>query len=136
MHENREIPCPPIWLIARRFNERYCPDRPYFPEPDVLLSEAPLLFGVDGHKMGKSRGNAITLHASEDETAQLVRGAKTDAERIITFDPEGRPEVANLVLLAALCTERDPIEIADEIFASRQKYLEPIVSPQTSEEGR
>src|SRR5690348_17515134 len=32
-------------LIARRFNERY---GPVFPEPDALLSQAPLLLGTDG----------------------------------------------------------------------------------------
>jgi tryptophanyl-tRNA synthetase len=32
-------------LIARRFNRRYSPDHPYFPEPDALLSEAPVLLG-------------------------------------------------------------------------------------------
>src|SRR6476619_457638 len=29
--------------IARRFNERYSPDAPYFPEPEALLSRAPLV---------------------------------------------------------------------------------------------
>jgi len=90
-------------VIARRFNERYSPERPYFPEPEALLSAAPLLLGVDGAKMGKSRGNAIQLGASEDGTAQLIRGAKTDPERRITYDPVGRPEVSNLLLLASLC---------------------------------
>ena len=67
--------------IARRFNERYCPGRPYFPAPDALLSDAPLLLGIDGQKMSKSRGNAIALAASEDETARLIRGARTDDQR-------------------------------------------------------
>ena len=31
--------------------------------------------------MSKSRGNAIALSATEDETAQLIRGARTDPER-------------------------------------------------------
>ncbi|HEY2505401.1 MAG TPA: tryptophan--tRNA ligase, partial [Streptosporangiaceae bacterium] len=47
--------------IARRFNERYSPARPYFPEPAGLLSAAPLLLGTDGTKMGKSRNNSIQL---------------------------------------------------------------------------
>ena len=49
--------------------------------PDALLTDAPLLLGVDGRKMSKSRHNAIALAASEDETARLIRGARTDAER-------------------------------------------------------
>ena len=34
--------------IARRFNDRYSPEGPYFPEPDGLLGAAPLLSGTDG----------------------------------------------------------------------------------------
>ena len=65
--------------------------------------------------MSKSRNNAIAIGATEDETVRLIRAAKTDSERQITYDPIGRPEVSNLVLLAALCLERDPREVADEI---------------------
>ncbi|MBC9712632.1 tryptophan--tRNA ligase [Streptomyces sp. TRM66268-LWL] len=98
--------------VARRFDERY---GPVFPVPDALLSEAPLLLGTDGTKMSKSRGNAISLSATADETAKLIKGAKTDAERHITYDPENRPEVSSLVLLAALCEGGDPRSVADEI---------------------
>src|SRR5262249_56181879 len=80
----------------------------------ALLSRAPLLLGTDGGKMSKSRGNAITLRATADETAALLKRAKTDAQRHITYDPAGRPEVSSLVLLAALCTERDPPSAAAE----------------------
>ncbi|WP_199546250.1 tryptophan--tRNA ligase [Streptomyces sp. N35] len=98
--------------VARRFDERY---GPVFPVPDALLSEAPLLLGTDGTKMSKSRGNAISLSATADETAKLIKGAKTDAERHITYDPDHRPEVSSLVLLAALCEGADPRAVAEEI---------------------
>jgi tryptophanyl-tRNA synthetase len=101
--------------IARRFNRRYAPQRPVFPEPAAMLSDAPVLLGTDGRKMSKSRGNAITLAASADETARLLRRAKTDSDPNITYDPEHRPEVANLVLLTALCEGLDPLEVADEV---------------------
>jgi len=99
-------------VIARRFNERY---GPVFPVPEAMLSEAPLLLGTDGGKMSKSRGNSITLSGTADETARLIRGAKTDAERVITYDPDTRPEVSNLVLIAALCLEKDPHDIAAQV---------------------
>ncbi len=103
-------------VIARRFNERFAGNTPVFPEPHPLLSEAPMILGLDGgQKMSKSRNNAIMLGATEDETAQLLKRAKTDGERTITYDPTGRPEVANLLLLASLCTGRQPGEIAAEI---------------------
>ena len=106
-------------VIARRFNQRYSPDEPFFPEPEALLSDAPRLLGTDGQKMSKSRGNAIAIGATEDQTAQLIRAAKTDSNRHITYDPIGRPEVSNLVLLAALCLEREPGELAEEIGGRR-----------------
>ncbi|WP_326569380.1 tryptophan--tRNA ligase [Amycolatopsis rhabdoformis] len=98
--------------IARRFNDRY---GRVFPEPEALLSSAPALLGTDGRKMSKSRGNAIALRATADETARLVKGAKTDADRVITYEPERRPEVSSLVLLAALCREVEPERIAQEV---------------------
>ncbi|MFJ3792123.1 tryptophan--tRNA ligase [Kitasatospora sp. NPDC090091] len=103
--------------VARRFNERYPhPDgTAVFPRPEGLLSAAPLLLGTDGTKMSKSRGNAVALAADEDTTARLIRSAKTDTERRISYDPATRPEVSSLVLLAALCQDRRPEEVAEEI---------------------
>lgn len=101
--------------IARRFNDRYSPGAPYFPEPEALMGTAPLLLGLDGRKMGKSRGNAITLAASEDETARLIRSAKTDGERRITYEPNRRPEVANLLRLAAICRGVPVETVAEEV---------------------
>ena len=117
-------------LIARRFNERY---GPVFPEPDALLSAAPLLLGTDGGKMSKSRGNAIALRAGADETARLIKGAKTDSRRDITYDPAGRPEVSSLVLLAALCAGRDPFSVAAEIGAGGAAALKATVTEAVNE---
>jgi tryptophanyl-tRNA synthetase len=102
-------------LIARRFNERYSPDTPFFAEPEALLSAAPLLLGLDGRKMGKSLGNSIPLRATADETARLVARAVTDSDRRISFDPSGRPEVSSLVLMAALCRDEAPEAVAGAI---------------------
>ncbi len=104
-------------VIARRFNHRYAPEHPVFPEPEAMLSDAPALLGTDGQKMSKSRRNAIAIAASADDTARLIRGAKTDADRHITYEPARRPEVSNLVLLTALCEDADPLTVADDIGA-------------------
>ena len=122
--------------IARRFNDRYSPGRPYFPEPDGLLSEAPLILGMDGGKMSKSRGNAIALAASEDETAQLIRTARTDSERQITYEPERRPEISNLVLLAALCLERSPEDVAAEVGGAGAAGLKRLLTDALNERLR
>ncbi|MEV4075437.1 tryptophan--tRNA ligase [Nonomuraea fuscirosea] len=99
-------------LVARRFNERY---GEVFPLPEALMGEQPLLRGLDGGKMSKSRGNAIPLSATEDETAALIRKAVTDPDRMITYDEERRPGVAGLLTLAGLCLGRSPRELAEEI---------------------
>ncbi|MGL4831989.1 MAG: tryptophan--tRNA ligase [Propionibacteriaceae bacterium] len=105
-------------VIARRFDERYgrtTPDHAIFPQPDALLSATPNILGLDGGKMSKSRNNAIEIGMSADETAKLIKKAKTDMDRHITFDPEQRPEVANLLTLVSLCTGIDPHVIAGDI---------------------
>ena len=82
--------------IARRFNSKYAEGRTVFPEPVGFLSEAPLILGLDGsQKMSKSRDNAVALRATEDETARLIKRAKTDVDRHITYDPEKRLAVTN-----------------------------------------
>ncbi len=102
--------------IARRFNEKFAPQSPIFPEPEALLSSTPHVAGLDGsQKMSKSRGNAIMLSATEDETAALIKKAKTDSIRMITYEPETRPEVASLLELASLCSNGSPEKIAEEI---------------------
>lgn len=102
--------------IARRFNQRFCPDAPVFPEPVALLSEAPKILGLDGaRKMSKSLGNAILLKATTDETARLLKRAKTDSERRITYEPDRRPEVSNLLLLASLSSGEAPEAIAERL---------------------
>jgi tryptophanyl-tRNA synthetase len=122
-------------LVARRFNERYqgAGGAGVFPEPDALLSDAPLLLGTDGGKMSKSRGNAIALRATADETARLIKGAKTDGLRHISYDPAARPEVSSLVLLAALCLDRDPVAVAAEIGDGGAALLKRVVTDAVNE---
>ncbi|MDO4792216.1 MAG: tryptophan--tRNA ligase [Buchananella hordeovulneris] len=105
-------------VIAQRFDKRYgraVKERPVFRRPEALLSEAAVLLGTDGQKMSKSKGNTIELRMSADETAAKLKKAVTDADRVITYDPAGRPEVSNLLLLASLCTGEAPEVIAERI---------------------
>jgi tryptophanyl-tRNA synthetase len=74
--------------IVRRFNDLY---RPVLKEPEALISPVPRLPGLDGrHKMSKSKGNAIVLDASPEETAKAIQKAVTDPSRIRKNDP-GHP---------------------------------------------
>jgi tryptophanyl-tRNA synthetase len=116
-------------VIARRFNERFAGSQPVFPEPQPLLSESPIILGLDGSKkMSKSRHNAIMLSATEDETSALIRRAKTDAEKRITYDPENRPEISNLLILIALCSGDSPVEIADHIGNGGAEKLKELLT--------
>src|SRR3954469_23344690 len=120
--------------IARRFNERYGAGGACFAEPEALLSAAPRLLGLDGaRKMGKSAGNAIALRATADETAALIRRARTDADRRIVFDPVRRPEVSNLVLLAALCRGAAPETVAAEVGDRGAGALKALVTDAVNE---
>ena len=119
--------------VARRFNERYARSSAFFPIPEALLSAAPNLLGVDGQKMSKSRANAIALSATADETARLLRRAKTDSLPYVSYEPSTRPEVSSLVLLAALCQGRDPAAVATEVGASGTAELKRVVTDSVNE---
>jgi len=114
--------------IARRFNQRYAAADPYFPEPDALLAPVPTILGTDGRKMGKSAGNALELRADEDATARFVRRARTDSERHVTYEPDRRPEVANLLVLGAFAAGTTPEALADEVGAAGAGRLKQVVT--------
>jgi tryptophanyl-tRNA synthetase len=121
-------------VIARRFNEKFAPKKSVFPEPQPLLSRSPLILGLDGSKkMSKSRNNSIVLGATEDETCALIKKAKTDTNRVITYDPEKRPEVSNLLLLIALSTGKPPQTIAEEIGDSGAGRLKKVLTESLNE---
>ena len=111
--------------IARRFNERY---GQVFPDVTGLLTSTPLLPGLDGRKMSKSYGNAISISMTAEETAKLIKKSKSDSERMITFDPERRPEISGLLTTAGICTGRDPREIAEEIGMGGAGQLKRVVT--------
>ncbi|MDR0782148.1 MAG: tryptophan--tRNA ligase, partial [Propionibacteriaceae bacterium] len=127
-------------VIARRFDERYGranPDQPVFPLADALLSEgAVMILGTDGTKMSKTKGNVIELGMSADETARALKRAVTDADRQITFDPESRPGVSNLLSIAGLCLDRDPRAIAEEIGDGGAGALKKLVTEGLNERLR
>lgn len=120
-------------VVARRFNERYAGGAGVFPAPDALLSPATNVLGMDGQKMSKSRHNTIDLAMTEDETAKQLKRAVTDSDRFISYDPIARPEVANLLLIAAEMTGRAPEEIAAEIGDGGGGGLKKLVTEAVNE---
>lgn len=99
--------------IARRFNHLYGVD--FFAEPRPLLTDTPLLIGLDGRKMGKSYNNAIYLSDTADETWQKIRTAITDPARIKRTDP-GNPDQCEVVYqyYKAFASSEDQQQTAQE----------------------
>ena len=60
-------------------------------EPDVLLTEASKLPGLDGAKMSKSYGNTIGLREDAESVTKKIRTMPTDPARVKRTDP-GDPE--------------------------------------------
>ena len=116
--------------VARRFNERY---GHVFPEPEGVLNDAVEIPGLDGRKMSKSYGNAISLSLTAEETAKLIKKSKTDADRMITYDKENRPGVSALLTTAALCTGRTEVDIAEEIGDGGSGTLKKYVTESVNE---
>lgn len=118
--------------IAKRFNKKF--KARVFREPTGLLSETPMILGLDGNqKMSKSRNNSIMIKSTEAETTKLIKSAKTDSEKMITYDPDNRPEVANLLRLAALCSGGNPEKLAEEIGDQGAGKLKQVVAEAMNE---
>ena len=60
-------------------------------EPEVLLTEASRLPGLDGQKMSKSYGNTIALREEEDSVRKKIRTMPTDPARVKRTD-KGDPD--------------------------------------------
>src|SRR4030042_52521 len=71
--------------IARKFNARYGET---FPEPQVILSSAPKILGLDGQsKMSKSLHNTIGLLEPRGAQWEKLRTAATCEHRQCRCDP-------------------------------------------------
>jgi len=60
-------------------------------EAEALLTEASKLTGLDGQKMSKSYGNAISLREDPESVTKKIRTMPTDPARVKRTDP-GNPE--------------------------------------------
>ena len=73
--------------VARRWNARYAPEEPYFPEPQPLLTAARRVMGLDGQtKMSKSLGNTVGLVEDPEDIWAKLRPAVTDPKRVRRTD--------------------------------------------------
>lgn len=85
--------------IARRWNAKFSPAAPYFPEPKPLLTPTSRVMGLDGQaKMSKSLNNYIGLLEEPDAIWEKLRPAMTDPARKRRTDP-GNPDICNIYTL-------------------------------------
>ena len=124
--------------IARRFNNFFGDT---FPEPQVKLTESPLLLGLDGQaKMSKSLDNHLDLAASPEDTTKRVMTAFTDPQRTTRSIP-GRPEICNVYAMhkmfsspsavaetydQCITAQRGCVDCKRQLSGSINDFLEPM----------
>ncbi len=96
--------------IARRFNHIYGET---FPEPQHRLNQIKQLPGLDGRKMSKSYGNAISIADEPDAIGKKIMQMITDPEKIKKDDP-GHPDICSVfsmhkVFNAGECAEIETV---------------------------
>jgi len=82
--------------VARKWNARFSPATPFFPEPKAEVTPTARVMGLDGSaKMSKSLGNTVGLLEEPAAIWEKLKPAVTDPARVRRTDP-GTPEVCNI----------------------------------------
>ncbi len=79
------------------------------PEPQVLLTEASRMPGLDGQKMSKSYGNTIRMREDKETVEKKVRTMPTDPARVRRTDP-GDPDKCPVWQLHQVYSDADTKE--------------------------
>lgn len=79
------------------------------PEPQVLLTEASRMPGLDGQKMSKSYGNTIRMREDKETVEKKVRTMPTDPARVRRTDP-GDPDKCPVWQLHLVYSDADTKE--------------------------
>lgn len=106
--------------IARRFNHFY---RDIFSEPKDLLTEFPILPGLDGRKMSKSYKNTIAISDPPDIIKKKVASMITDPARV-KKDDKGHPEVCSVYDFYKVFAKDRTDKVADECREAKRGCVE------------
>jgi tryptophanyl-tRNA synthetase len=100
--------------VARRFNARFAPEKPIFPEPQASVDKsAARVPGLDGAgKMSKSKGNTIGVLEPKEAIWEKLRVAPTDPARVRRSDP-GNPDVCTIYAYHKLFSSPETIEMVN-----------------------
>ena len=96
--------------IIRRFNHIY---KGRIPEPKPLLTETPIVPGLDGRKMSKSYNNGFDLTEDEKSLAKKIKGMPTDPQRIKRED-KGDPSKCNVFTYHKLVSSAEDLSWVQE----------------------
>jgi len=102
--------------LAERFNQRY--GHTFVVPRTVVPKVAARVMDLQNPagKMGKSHdatAGIIYLLDEPETITRKVRRAVTDSEPGVSYDPEARPGVANLLEILSSCTGKEPQVLAD-----------------------
>lgn len=99
--------------IVRRFNHLY---GRILKEPQALLTESPVVVGLDGRKMSKSYDNTILISDTPEVIQAKVRTMYTDPTKIRKTDP-GHPEACPVYGLHLLFNKEEAPRVEHECRA-------------------
>ena len=108
--------------IAGAFNRKY--DQEFFPlsEPVIQEEAARIMSFRDGTKKMSSSDpsdqSRINLIDDADTIVQKIRRAKSDSEMGLSYDPENRPEAANLLQIYAALAEEPRAKVEAQFAES------------------
>jgi tryptophanyl-tRNA synthetase len=100
--------------VARRFNAKFAPENPVFPEPKASIDKsAARVPGLDNSgKMSKSKSNTLELLEPQPALWEKIRVAPTDPARVRRNDP-GTPEKCVIFSYHKLFSSIDTIQEVD-----------------------
>ncbi|XP_071449275.1 tryptophan--tRNA ligase, mitochondrial [Hetaerina americana] len=104
--------------LANTFNKRY---GRYFPHPKAIISDGSSArvrsLRNPAKKMSKSDvdpKSRVELADTDDQIVNKVKKALTDFTSEVTWDPNGRPGVANIISIHSAVTGKSPQDIVEE----------------------
>ncbi len=118
--------------IAGAFNRNFKTEFFTIPEPLIQKTGARVMSLTDyTSKMSKSdpsEYSRINLTDDNDIIRNKAKKAKTDSIAEVTYEPEARPDVANLINLISVLTEKTPQAVAAELAGKKSSDLKTMLA--------